>query len=100
MNTEQQLLDLKNQIDKAKIVVSELTGQSNALLKQLEEWGCKTIQDAEKKLKEMEVEVSNFESKIALGVKELEEKYENRVKEGKAEQAFINDINTRINKTL
>ena len=41
-----------------------------------------------------------FESKIALGVKELEEKYENRVKEGKAEQAFINDINTRINKTL
>ena len=76
MKTEQELLKIKAAIDSARIKVSELTGQSNALLKQLEEWGCKTIEEAERKLKEMETEVNNFESKIAEGVKNLEEKYQ------------------------
>jgi len=76
MKTEQELLKIKADIDSAKTKVSELTGQSNALLKQLEEWGCKTIEEAERKLKEMETEVSNFESKIATGVLELESKYQ------------------------
>ena len=76
MKTEAGLLKLKADIDSAKIKVSELTGQANALLKQLEEWGCKTIEEAERKLKEMETEVSNFESKIATGVLELESKYQ------------------------
>ena len=76
MKTEKELLELKSQIDSAKIKVSELTGQQNALMALLKEWDCKTIEEAEAKLKEMEAEVNSFESKIALGVKELEEKYQ------------------------
>ena len=76
MKTEAELLKLKADIDSAKIKVSELTGQANALMAQLKEWDCKTIEEAEAKLKEMEAEVSNFESKIATGVLELESKYQ------------------------
>lgn len=75
MKTEKELIELKGQIDSAKTKVAELNGQKSALMKQLEEWGCKTIEEAEKKLKEMETEVSNLDIKIASGVKELEEKY-------------------------
>ena len=75
MKTESELLKIKADIDSARIKVSELTGQSNALLKQLEEWGCKTVEEAENKLKELEIEVSSLESKIASGVLELEKKY-------------------------
>jgi predicted nucleic acid-binding Zn-ribbon protein len=76
MKTEKELLDLKSQIDSARIKVSELTGQQNALMEQLKEWGCKTIEDAEKKLKEMETSISDFDVKIAKGVEDLEKKYQ------------------------
>ena len=76
MKTESDLLKLKSDIDKAKVAVSELTGQRNALMKQLEEFGCKTIDDADSKLKEIESEVSVFNNKITTGIKELEEKYQ------------------------
>ena len=73
--TEKELLELKTQVDKAKTVVSELTGQRNALMKQFkDDWSCDTIEEADKKLKEIEYSVSNFDSKIASGIKELEEK--------------------------
>lgn len=73
---ENDLLKLKSDIDKAKVAVSELTGQRNALMKQLEEFGCKTIEQADSKLKEIESEVSVFNNKITTGIKELEEKYQ------------------------
>lgn len=76
MKTEKELLDLKNQIDSAKIKVSELTGQQNALMEQLKEWGCKTIEEAESKLKEMETSISDFDVKIAKGIEDLEKKYQ------------------------
>lgn len=74
--TEQELLNLKEKVDKAKTTVSELTGQLNALKKQLKDnWDCKTIEEAEEKLKNMEKNISILEKKIDKGVKELEEKY-------------------------
>ena len=76
MKTEAELLKLKADIDSAKVKVSELTGQKNALLKQLEEWECKTIEEAESKLKEMEQSISDFDVKITKGIQELEEKYQ------------------------
>jgi predicted nucleic acid-binding Zn-ribbon protein len=76
MKTENELLKLKSDIDRAKITVSELNGQLTALKSQLKEWDCKTVEEAEKKLKEMEQSISNFDVKIAEGVKELEEKYQ------------------------
>jgi peptidoglycan hydrolase CwlO-like protein len=74
--TEQQLLDLKEKIADAKTEVSELTGQQTALMKQLkDDYGCKTIKEAEAKLKEMEDSIASIDKKIAKGVKELEELY-------------------------
>ena len=73
--TENELLDLKKKIDEAKVKVSELKGQSNALLDQLKEWDCKTIEQADAKLKTMEEEISNFNNKIAIGTEELSKKY-------------------------
>ena len=76
MKTETEFLALKKNIDEARTKVSELKGQLNALLSQLKEWECKTIEEAEAKLKEMTEELSNFDNKIASGIKELEEKYQ------------------------
>jgi peptidoglycan hydrolase CwlO-like protein len=74
--TEQQLLNLKEKVDDAKTQVSELTGQKNALMKQLkDDWSCKTIAEAETKLKGMENNISILEKKIEKGVEELEEQY-------------------------
>jgi predicted nuclease with TOPRIM domain len=73
---ESELLKLKEQVDEAKQNVSELTGQKNALLKQLkDDWGCKTIEEAEEKLKQMDKNTSTLERKIEVGIKDLEEKY-------------------------
>lgn len=74
---EQQLLDLKEDVELAKQKVSELTGQSTVLLNQLKiDWGCKTIKEAEDKLAEMEKSISILDKKIEKGIEELEEKYE------------------------
>ena len=73
---EKELLELKDKVDEAKQVVSELTGQRNALLKQLkDDWGCKTIEEAETKLAKMDKDIDVLEKKIEKGISELEEKY-------------------------
>jgi flagellar biosynthesis chaperone FliJ len=70
--TDSELLKLKNDIDNAKIKVSELTGQQTALLAQLKEWDCKTVEEAEAKLKEMQTEIEAIDKKIEAGIKELQ----------------------------
>lgn len=73
---EQGLLDLKKKIDTAKSEVSELKGHQTALMNQLKaDYGCKTIEEAEKKLKAMGKEIEGMEKEIEEGVKELEGKY-------------------------
>jgi hypothetical protein len=75
--TESDLLKLKSDIDKAKVTVAELTGQQSMLTKQLQDdWQCKTIAEAEVKLKEMEANIASIDKQIEVGVKELTEKYE------------------------
>lgn len=78
---EKELLELKEKVDDAKSTVSELTGQKNALMKQLkEDWDCKSLEAAEDKLKEMERNISILEKKIEKATKELEEKYNGSIK--------------------
>ena len=76
MLTEKQLLDLKEEIGEAKNKVAELKGQQNALMKQLkEEWGCTTLEQAEKKIAQIEEEVAILQRQIEKGIEELQEKY-------------------------
>jgi len=73
---EQDLLDLKKDIDEAKTKKSELMGQKNALMNQLKtDWGCKTVEEAQVKLKTMGEEIEDIEDKIEKGVTDLQEKY-------------------------
>jgi chromosome segregation ATPase len=74
--TEQQLLTLKKEIDEAKTEVAELQGQYKALMKQLkDDWGCDSIEAAEKLLNKKDSELSKLATQIESGLKELEEKY-------------------------
>lgn len=74
--TEKDLLNLKKEVDEAKNELAELRGQRTALNRQLkEQYGCATLQAAEKKLKEMEGQMDDLNSKIEEGLEELDEKY-------------------------
>ena len=74
---EQGLLDLKEKITEAKSTVSELKGHQTALINQLKtDYGCKTTEEAEKKLKTMKSEITSLDEQIEEGTKELEEKYD------------------------
>ncbi len=74
---EQQLLDLKHQIDEAKTNATELTGQQKSLMDRLKkDWNCTTVEQAEKKVEELETEITQLNTSIDKGVKELEERYE------------------------
>lgn len=71
------LLTLKKQITEAKTQMSELTGQRKALLAQLKtDWGCSTIEQAQKKLQQLTEEIDKIDLEIEEGVQELNEKYE------------------------
>jgi predicted nucleic acid-binding Zn-ribbon protein len=73
----EEVIALKEEIDKCKTEKAQLEGEQKAILKQLEEdWGCKSIKQAAKKVEEMESEIGQLETEIEEGLQELEEKYE------------------------
>ncbi len=73
---EEKLLELKAKIDKAKTTLSELKGKKEVLMSTLEEKGCKTVKEAEKKVKQFQEEVDALEAKKEKKIEELEENYE------------------------
>jgi uncharacterized protein YukE len=74
---EQQLLQLKRQIDDAKSETAELKGREKQLMDQLQtEWKCKTVKQAEQKCSALQDEITQIDSQIDEGTKELEEKYD------------------------
>lgn len=74
--SEQDLINLKGDIEEAKQKVSELNGQKNALMKQLkDDFGCKDIKEAERKLSVMKTEIEKLDQEIDKGIEELSEKY-------------------------
>jgi len=75
--TEKELLELKEDIEEAKQKVSELKGERQALMKRLkEDWNCGSLEEAEKKLKEMSEQVEKLSDEITEGMEELESKFE------------------------
>ena len=77
MLNEKQLLALKSEIDGAKNAVAESKGHLSALMKQLSDnWGCSTVEKAEKKLAKMKTELATILTEIEEGSDKLEEKLE------------------------
>ena len=73
--TEQELLDLKQEINRSKENLSKLQGRKEALLEQLQkQFGVKTIAEAEKKIKKLEKEIEDWDIKIEDATAELESK--------------------------
>lgn len=76
MMNEKQLLELKQQIDDAKTEVATLKGKLQHLNEQLlKEWECKTLQDAEKKIIQLQQEAEKIDKQLQTNLQELEEKY-------------------------
>jgi len=74
--TTEQLLALKDKIERGKTKLSELKGQKTQQLETLlEEWDCKSVEEAETKLTKLEKELETLEIEIEEDVVELKEKY-------------------------
>lgn len=67
------LIDLQEEIAESKTKKAQLEGERNAIMKQLkEDWGCKTVKQAEALIEEKELEVSKLEGEIENKLEELE----------------------------
>ena len=74
------LLQLRETIETSKTKVSELKGSEKQMMKTLkEDWGCSSIAEAEKKIKEMTAEIEETNTQIKEKTEELEDTY---LKEG------------------
>jgi C4-type Zn-finger protein len=72
-----ELLELKQQVEDAKMQVSKLEGQREGLLEQLKkDFFCKTLAEAQKKEKELKEEIENLEEEIEEASLVLKEKYD------------------------
>lgn len=75
--TEQELLKLKKKVEAAKTESSELRGQLKTLLSQLtKNYKCKSVEEAETKMKSMKTEIDKLSDQIDEKLEELETKYE------------------------
>jgi hypothetical protein len=77
MKTKEQLLAMKNQIEAAKTKEAEKKGSLHYQLIQLkEQYGCNTIQEAQKMLDELDAKSRSLQQQFDKGVQELEKKYD------------------------
>lgn len=76
--TRQELLNLKANIEEAKIKASELTGRKTQLLKQLKnDWNCADIDQAEDKLQQLEQQIEKLNKQFNEGTAKVEEEINN-----------------------
>lgn len=67
------LLALKQEIEEQKIKRSELQGEQKTLVKQMEQaFGISTVDQAQKLLADMELEIKELEEKVKKGIQEIE----------------------------
>jgi peptidoglycan hydrolase CwlO-like protein len=75
--TQKELLALKEEINKSKTTISEMKGKLSYLMQTLKDtYGCKTVEEAETKVKVLEKKILALTNQIETGTTELEEKYE------------------------
>jgi hypothetical protein len=71
--SEEKLFELKERIDSANTTIAELNGQLQVFMKQLkDDWKCNSLEEAEKKLKEYDKEITSLEKQIEKGSSDLE----------------------------
>lgn len=76
--THTELLKLKQQIESAEKQAAQLEGQQQYLLQRLlDEFGCKSVEAAEKKLDELDDEIVRKGKELAQALSSIEEKYNN-----------------------
>lgn len=70
---EKELLRLKTEINEAKESSLKLEGEKESLMKRLDkEFGCKTVPEAEKKLKTSEKKNKRLQKEIDEGIEQLQ----------------------------
>jgi len=73
--TDQELLDLKQEIIEAKDKATKLQGRKDLLTEQLKEkYGVTTLKQAQEKLKKMNDDLEDLYAKITKEIEKLEEK--------------------------
>jgi predicted transcriptional regulator len=75
--TANELLDIKDQIEKADKRKSELQGQIKELLSRLKkDHGCSSGKEGDKKLEKMQLDLEKMQDKLDKGTADLQEKME------------------------
>jgi len=75
--TQQQLMDLKDQISEAKNEVERLKGREEHLMQELKEkFGCDTVEQAKQRLEKMDQKINDLTESIEQKIEELKENYE------------------------
>jgi predicted nucleic acid-binding Zn-ribbon protein len=71
---QEELLQLKNKIEKLKVDNAEKKGRRKQLVSDLKnKWGCGSLKEAKNKLKKMEHEIKTVGEDISKRVEEIEE---------------------------
>lgn len=71
------LLNMKKELDEKKARVKTLEGRRSALYDQLKnEFGCSSIEEADEKIKSMDVDLNKKKEDLQIGIQNLQQKYE------------------------
>lgn len=82
MSSEQKLLKLKEEITSAKTTLSKAEGKKDVLMSQLKsQFGCSTLEEAEKKSKQMEKSIEKLTTSIEEGLLDIEQKFDIEIDE-------------------
>jgi len=77
MSIEQDLIDLRSKIDRAKSRKAEIEGALKQLLKDLKDkFACIDIKAARRKLEQLQKKKEKLQEELEAGVAELEENFE------------------------
>ncbi len=77
MMNEKELLELKQEIERAKSKLSELKGRKEYLLQELyDKWGCRSLEEAQSKIDALNAEIDDLETTIEKEIGELENEYD------------------------
>ena len=77
MNQEEKLLHYKEEIGNATIQLSQLKGEERSLLSRLkEEHGLKSVEEAQKRIKQRGAEKAELEEKLEEKLSQIEKDYD------------------------